>query len=116
MKNRSFVEYVVHDLLAAYSGITSKAMFGGYALYKDNAVFALIIDEQLYLKADADSAGYFKQHGSQPFTYTNKNGKTVSMAYYIVPDEVLESRSPLREWLARTFAVALQAQTNKKKR
>ena len=46
---RDFVDFVV-DQLDADCGVTSRMMFGEYALYSRGKLFALICDDQLFFK------------------------------------------------------------------
>jgi TfoX/Sxy family transcriptional regulator of competence genes len=41
---KQYCEYVVHDVLGHIKGITARAMFGGYGLYLDGAIFGIIAD------------------------------------------------------------------------
>jgi len=45
-----FVTYVIEDVLGDIPGITSRAMFGGYGIYRDGIIFSLIAFNQLYFK------------------------------------------------------------------
>jgi len=47
--NQDFVDFVIGQLQSA-GDITFKKMFGEYALYSGNKVFALICDNKLYIK------------------------------------------------------------------
>jgi len=53
-------------------------MFGGYGLYVEGIMFALIADEQIYLKADSQNQSFFVNAGSTPFVYDRKK-KPVTM-------------------------------------
>jgi TfoX/Sxy family transcriptional regulator of competence genes len=55
------VQYVV-DQLAAAGGITSRKMFGEYALYRDGKVIGFICDDQLYLKPTEAGARLLEEH------------------------------------------------------
>ena len=46
-KDTSFHEFVMNELFADIDGITSRPMFGGFGIYKDGVIFALIGDERL---------------------------------------------------------------------
>ena len=46
-----FADYAV-ELLGAAGRVAARRMFGGYGLYCDGVMFALIADDVLYLKAD----------------------------------------------------------------
>ena len=47
--DQSFVDFVVDQIVSGRS-ITSRKMFGEYAIYSDNKVVALICDNQLFIK------------------------------------------------------------------
>ena len=38
-----FVEYVTQDLLSSLRGITARAMFGGFGIYKDYVMFGIVV-------------------------------------------------------------------------
>jgi DNA transformation protein len=99
-KGSAFLEYVVHDVLADMQGITSRAMFGGHAIYKEGKIFLLIIDDELYAKANESTKDFFEARGSHRFSYTNKHGKVFTMNYYVVPEEVMEQRDECGEWMS----------------
>ena len=105
-KSSAFLEYVMHDVLADMHGITSRAMFGGYGIYKEGKIFLLIIDDELYAKANESTKHFFEEQGSHRFSYTNKHNKVFSMNYYLVPEEVMEQRDECHEWMV----TALRAQ------
>ena len=91
-----FVAWCV-ELLSPLGAVRAKAMFGGHALYVDECFVAIVADEVLYLKADAQSAPVFAAAGSAPFTYTAR-GKTLTMSYWRVPPDAMESTSAMRPW------------------
>lgn len=98
-KDSTFHDYVVHDLLGDVSGISSKAMFGGYGVYRDGKIFAIIVDGELYLKGREETKEFFESHNSRQFTYNKKDGKTYKMNYWFVPEEVYENRDMLGGWV-----------------
>ena len=48
--DQDFVDYVVDQMRAA-GGVSSRKMFGEYAVYCDGKVVALVCDNQLFIKA-----------------------------------------------------------------
>jgi len=46
-----FVKYLL-ELLEPFENVTSKSMFGGYGIFKDGLMFALVADDTLYIKTD----------------------------------------------------------------
>jgi DNA transformation protein len=103
LSNSGFVEYIV-DLLSAYGNIKVRKMFGGYGLYYNAKIFAIIIDDELYFKADKALAEEFKLSGSYPFTY-KRDDKTVALGYYYVPSKIFEDDDRLKEWFYKVIRV-----------
>lgn len=99
MNNKEFVDYVVHDLMAEIPGVTARAMFGGYGLYKNGVIFAIIIDGELYMKVDDALQKKYEAAGSRPFTY-DRDGKPCSMRYWILPADVMADRELLAQWVS----------------
>lgn len=106
-KQDPYVTYICEDVLADISGITSKRMFGGYGIYKDGIFFAIIADGQTYFKVDKTNQEQYELHGSKPFTYQNKN-KTVALSYWLVPENVLEDRELIAEWVDQSVEINLK--------
>jgi DNA transformation protein and related proteins len=86
-------EFAAHsaELLSTVGRVAVRRMFGGYGLYCDGTMFALIADDVLYLKVDEANRGEFERAGATPFVYEAKGRRTV-MSYLSAPDQALESR------------------------
>ncbi len=100
-KDQGLRDLVVEDLLMGVANITSRAMFGGWGLYKDGKIFGIIADGVVYLKLAEAHRAAFETLGSHPFQYSRKDGKATTMGYWSVPDEVLEEREAFGEWVGR---------------
>ena len=57
--NQDFVDFVIGQLQSA-GDITFKKMFGEYALYSGNKVFALICDNKLFIKPTNAGRNYIQ--------------------------------------------------------
>ena len=57
--NQDFVDFVIGQLQSA-GNITFKKMFGEYALYSGNKVFALICDNKLFIKPTNAGRNYIQ--------------------------------------------------------
>ena len=106
-----FAAYCV-ELLGSVGGARSRRMFGGHGLYIDDLFVAIVVGERLYLKADDESRARFEGAGCQPFVYDAK-GKPMTMSYYSVPDEAMESRELMQPWARLAVEAALRARTAK---
>lgn len=105
--HNEFVAYVL-ETMSRWATVSSRKMFGGYGLYREGLMFALIADETLYLKTDAGSAAQFERAGSLPFVYQSAT-RTVQMSYWSAPAESLESPAGMRDWCQLAYAAALRA-------
>jgi DNA transformation protein len=102
-----FADYAV-ELLGSIGRVAARRMFGGYGLYCDGVMFALVADDVLYLKADDLSRAEFERAGSEPFVYDARGGRT-TMGYWRAPDEAMESREVAAPWARTALAAALRA-------
>ncbi|MGF1612862.1 MAG: TfoX/Sxy family protein [Gammaproteobacteria bacterium] len=103
-----YINYV-QDLLQDFAPLRVKRMFGGAGVYSGNLFFAIIADDELYLKVDHQNRTDYEAQGLQPFTYMMKGGKTATMSYYPLPADVLEDTDGLRDWVRKALAAAHRA-------
>jgi DNA transformation protein len=113
--SRDFAAYV-QELFAPLGVIRVKQMFGGAGVYADDLMFALIHDDALYLRVDAEIEARFREAGSQPFIYKTKDGAEMSLGYWRAPDEVLESPEEAEPWARLSIEAALRKQRAKPKK
>lgn len=104
MTNSGFVDYIL-DILSDYGNIKSRRMFGGYGIYQNKIIFAIIIDNELYFKADKYLGEEFRSLGSYPFTYKREE-KTIALNYWHVPPEILEDSDKFKIWLDKSLEAA----------
>lgn len=93
--------------------ITSRAMFGGYGIYYEKAMFAAIFANELYFRTDPTIDHYFDVYKSKYFTYTYPDGKLIQLPYRTLPIEVFENQHQLEEWIIRSSRIALHAKIKK---
>lgn len=105
-KDRSFHDYIVYDLLGGVAGITSRVMFGGWAMYKNGVIFGIMIEGEIYFKVDDENRHEFEKMESHPFVYAKKGGKQVSLSYWLVPEEVMEDRRRLHDLMETSVAIS----------
>lgn len=106
-----YIEYI-KELLEPYGISKIRAMFGGYGIYKNDIMCALIADQEIYFKADQSSAEYFANFGSTPFVYESK-GKAIKLSYWKVPAEILEDNEQLEKWFELAYSSAISKYSSK---
>lgn len=102
-----FVDHVL-ELLAPLGRVTARGMFGGHGIYLDGLMFAIVLDDTLYLKADEMSVREFQARSLEPFTYVRR-GRTASLNYYRAPEEALDAPHLMAPWARAAFSAALRA-------
>ena len=93
------------EMLSSVPGITSRPMFGGYGIFQDGDMFALISGSVLYFKVDDSNLADYESAGSERFK---------PMPYWSVPADVMEDADSLGQWAARSVAIG-HATAKKKK-
>lgn len=100
----------LHEVFRDFGSIDARRMFGGYGIYHDGVMFALVSDEVLYLKADDATAADFESRGLGRFQY-NKAGAVVSVSYFEAPEEIFDDPEAALEWARRGYDAALRARS-----
>ena len=103
------------DLLLPLGPVRARAMFGGYGLYLDDLMFALIAFDRLYFKADKESEALFADAGGEPFVYDDKS-KPIKMSYWTVPDEAMEDPESLLPWAELAVRAARRNKPGRKRK
>jgi DNA transformation protein and related proteins len=111
-KSNGFVEYITQEILGHIPGISVRAMFGGYSVYKDGVIFGLIDDDRIYFKVDDSNRKDYEEAGSKPFTFRQK-GKMMPTSYWEVPEEILENKDEVEKWLQKSVTASLNAKKKK---
>ena len=108
--NEEYVKFVV-DQLSECGEIEMKRMFGGVGFFKEGVMFGKIGGDTFRLKVDDTNKEQYEMRGMKPF-YSQKKKK--GMPYWEVPQDVLEDREILANWVNQSFQIALKLKKNKK--
>lgn len=109
-RQNEFCDYLM-DRLAPLGEPSYRFMFGGYGVYVEGLIIAIVADDVLLLRADDENRPDFEARGIGPFhPYPDKMS---TMPYYTVPDDVLEDQDTFLEWAGRSREAALRAQAAK---
>jgi DNA transformation protein len=101
------------EALEPVGTVSMRRMMGAAVLYLDGTVFAVIEDE-IWFKADAESAAVWDEAGCERFTFTGSDGRTETMNYRRAPAEVYDDPEALQRW-ARLAVEAGQRGAAKKR-
>lgn len=84
--------YQSQECFSILGKIRSRALFGGYSLAVDDAVFAMVAEGELYLRMCEQNATYQAQH-SPPLLTLRKRGMPLQLKYFHV-DAALWANAP----------------------
>ena len=107
-------EHITHsiELLSSLGPVRVRRMFGGFGFYVDEVFMAIGIGDELYLKTDDITRSRFDAAGCRPFVYEGSS-KAVTVSYWTVPAEALESPALMLPWARLAFEAGLRARTAK---
>ncbi len=102
-----FIDYLL-ELMQPLGPVSAKAMFGGYGIYIDDLMFALVADDVLYFKTGSENLSDFEQRDLPPFSY-QRNGKVYNMSYSEAPAEVFDDADAMVLWANHAIEAALKS-------
>lgn len=101
----AFGDWVLEHL-AGLGSLRIRRMFGGAGLYAGDRMFAILDDGVIWLKADADLASVLTGEGARQFTFPTKDGETMTMGYWSMPEAALDDPDLAVDWARRALAAA----------
>jgi DNA transformation protein len=104
----------VQELLEDWASVSARRMFGGYGLYHEGLMFAIVMEQRLYLKVDEVNRPEFEALGLAPFTYAMK-GRDVALSYWAAPDAIFDEPSVAVRWARSAWDAALRGHLAKAK-
>ncbi|MGO4704151.1 TfoX/Sxy family protein [Microvirga sp. 2MCAF38] len=103
----------IRDIFSGFGPVRIRKMFGGQGIYRDDLMFALEADGELYLKVDSDTETMFRDLGSRPFGYANRDGKVTTLSYWLMPSSAFDDLDEAARFAADALAAARRAKVKK---
>jgi len=110
-----FLNHVI-DLFSGHGPIRKGRLFGGTSLYVEDAMFAFISGDIVYMKADDALRLRYQEAGSEPFSYATKTGNRMITGLMSLPDSALDDPDEALEWLALSLVPARIAASEKRRK
>jgi DNA transformation protein len=98
----------IAESLASLGRVTLRRMFSGAGVFQGDLMFGLVTDDTLYLKVDETTRGDFEAAGCRQFTYRAR-GRDNPLAFWQVPDTLLDDPDELCRWARLAVDVAFRA-------
>lgn len=96
------LRYFLSDCVEGDRNYTTKRMFSGYGVFYRGKIFAIYAMDRLYFKVWEHNKQDFLDAWSQIFSY-EKQGKTATISYYTLPEELFDNRENLQLWIDKAL-------------
>ncbi|WP_036798147.1 TfoX/Sxy family DNA transformation protein [Photobacterium marinum] len=101
-------------LFNCFENIKSRSMFGGFGIFSGETMFALVVNDKLHLRANADNEEEYKKAGLEPYVY-KKRGFPVVTKQYAIPEEWWNEPQRIVSKAERALEAAKQDKETKSK-
>jgi DNA transformation protein len=101
----SFAEFL-REQLAPLGRLTMRRMFGKTGVFCNGLMFGMVTNDTLYVRVDDRSRTVFREAESvAPLNY-EKQGRTIDLAFWRVPEHLLDEPDELVVWARAALAAA----------
>jgi DNA transformation protein len=101
----SFAEFLCEQL-APLGRITMRRMFGKTGVFCDGLMLGMVNDNMLYFRVDDGSRSTLKETESMPPLNYEKQGRTIDLSFWRVPERLLDDSDELLIWARAALAAA----------
>src|SRR5438477_10813081 len=92
-----FAEFL-REQLSPLGRLTMRRMFGKTGVFCDGLMFGMITDDTLYGRVDDHNKAVFKDAEAAPPLKYEKNGRTIDLSFWRVPERLLDEPDELILW------------------
>jgi DNA transformation protein len=100
-----FTEFLC-DQLAPLGRITMRRMFGKTGVFCNGLMFGMVTDDTFYVRVDDQNRAVFKEAKATPPLNYEKKGATIDLAFWRVPERLLDEPDELVAWAQAAVAAA----------
>ena len=101
----SFAEFL-REQLAPLGHVTMRRMFGKTGVFCDGLMLAMVRDDALYVRVDDGNRAVFKEAESLPPLNYQKQGGSIDLAFWRVPERLFDEPDELVAWARAALAAA----------
>ena len=101
----SFGEFL-REQLAPLGRVTLRRMFGKTGVFCDGFMFGMVTEDTLYLRVDDHNRATFKEAEAFPPLNYHKKGSTIDLAFWRVPERLIDEPDELVAWARAALAAA----------
>ena len=110
----TFAEFL-REQLAPLGRVTMRRMFGKTGVFCDGVMFGVVTENTLYFRVDDHNRVTFREAESFPPLNYVKQGCTIDLSFWRVPDRLLDEREELVTWARAALAAAHRVAAKRKR-
>ena len=100
-----FAEFL-REQLSPLGRVTMRRMFGKTGVFCNGLMFGMITDDTLYVRVDDHNRAVFKEAEAAPPLNYAKQGRTIDLSFWRVPERLLDEPDELILWARAALAAA----------
>ncbi len=100
-----FAEFL-REQLAPLGRVTMRRMFGKTGVFCNGLMFGMVTDDTLYVRVDDHNRAAFKEAEAAPSLSYEKQGRTIDLSFWRVPERLLDEPEDLVAWASAALAAA----------
>ena len=100
-----FAEFL-GEQLAPLGHITLRRMFGKSGVFCDGVMLGMVTENTLYFRVDDLNRETFKEAESSPPLNYRKKGELIDLAFWRVPERLVDEPDELLDWARAALAAA----------
>lgn len=100
-----FAEFL-REQLAPLGRLTLRRMFGETGVFCNGLMFAMVTEDTLYVRVDDQNRAVFAEAASEPPLNFQKQGRSIDLAFWPVPDRLLDEPDELLVWVRAALEAA----------
>ncbi|MBR0898332.1 TfoX/Sxy family protein [Bradyrhizobium tropiciagri] len=101
----AFAEFL-REQLAPLGRLTMRRMFGKTGVFCDGVMLGMITDNTFYVRVDDQNRETFKEAATSPPLSYAKQGATIDLAFWRVPERLFDEPDELVVWARAALAAA----------
>ncbi|MBN9085568.1 MAG: TfoX/Sxy family protein [Reyranella sp.] len=108
-----FAEFLTEQL-APLGRVTLRRMFGKSGVFCGGVMFGMVTENTLYFRVDEQNQATFEEARSSPPLNYRKKGEMIDLAFWRVPDRLMDEPDELVDWGRAALAAARRVAVKRK--
>ena len=110
-----FAEFL-KEQLEPLGRISMRRMFGKTGVFCDGAMLGMVADDTFYVRVDEQNRATFAEAASSPPLNYAKGGALIDLAFWRVPERLIDEPDELLDWARAALAAARRVAAKRKRK